>query len=160
MYMSDLILRIGVRMKPPLNTSLSRSLLINSAVVLLILFISLSGSFLLLERADYRRNIEQLESEFFQQTRERVKLEVNDVLEYVRFRDNGLQERTKIGVKNRVTNACAIIEHIYADMSPSSGKEEILDEVVSTVRLLNLNRTTLVEKIKRHRLSPQAKMVS
>ena len=27
-------------------------------------------------------------------------------------------------------------------------------------RLLNLNRTTLVEKIKRHRLSPQAKMVS
>lgn len=129
-------------MKPPLNTSLSKSLLINSTVVLLILFISLSGSFLLLERADYRRNIEQLESEFFTQNRERVRVEVNDVLEYVRFRDNGLLERTKTGVKNRVTNARAIIEYIYSDMSPTSGQNEILDEIITTVRLLNLNRNS------------------
>ena len=129
-------------MKPPLGNSLSKSLFINSTMVLLLLFLSLSGSFLWLERIDYLRNIEQLETDFMQQNRERVKVEVNDVIEYARFRDTGLLERTKTGVKTRVTNAAAIIENIYTDMEASSEKAEILQEVIQTVRLLNLNRSS------------------
>src|SRR6056297_1582913 len=127
-------------MKPPLGNSLSKSLFINSTMVLLLLFVSLSGSFLWLERVDYRRNIEQLEYDFMQQNRERVKVEVNDVIEYARFRDNGLLERTKTGVKTSVVNARAIIEQIYTDMEPFSEKDEILNKAIETVSLLNLNR--------------------
>lgn len=129
-------------MKPPLNNSLSKSLMLNSTLVLLLLLVSLSGSFLWLERIDYLRNIEQLESDFMQQNRERVKLEVNDVLEYARFRDNGLLERTKEIVKTRVVNASAIIDQLYSEMSPATPDEEILRTIIETVRLLNLNRTS------------------
>ena len=129
-------------MKPPLKNSLSKSLLFNSTLVLLLLLISLVGSFLWLEQIDYRRNIEQIKADFMKQNREMVKLEVNDVLEYVRFRDDGLLARTKEVVKNRVVNASAIIEHLYTERSPVTGKEEILYEIVETVRLLNLNRSS------------------
>lgn len=126
----------------PLKNSLSKSLLFNSVLVLLLMFISLVGSFLWLEQIDYRRNIEQFTEDFMKQNRERVQLEVNDVLEYVRFRDNELLERTKEVVKDRVVNAYAITEQLYSEMSPETEKEEVLRKIVETVRLLNLNRTS------------------
>ena len=129
-------------MKPLTQNSLSKSLFINSIMGLLLLFITLAGSFLWLERVEYRRTIEELESAFLQQNKEMVRGEVNDVFEYVRFRDNGLMERIKTGVQSRVSNASAVVKQIYSEMSPSAGEDEILEEIINTVRLLSLNRSS------------------
>ncbi len=129
-------------MKPFTHNSLSKSLFINSIIGLLLLFITLAGSFLWLERVEYRRTIEELESDFLQQNKEMVRGEVNDVFEYVRFRDNGLMERIKTGVKSRVNNACAVVEQIYSEMAPFAGRDEILEEIVESIRLLSLDRSS------------------
>lgn len=129
-------------MKSPLPISLSKSLLIQSTVVLLLLFVLLAGSFLWVEHADYQRNIVELESAFMQENRRRVKSEVNDVLEYARFRDDGLLARTKSEVKERVTTASAVVEQIYSDLSPAVPENEILEQAVKTIRLLTLDRSS------------------
>ncbi|MFW5726956.1 MAG: cache domain-containing protein [Spirochaetia bacterium] len=129
-------------MKPFTQNSLSKTLFINSIIGPLLLFITLAGSFLWLERVDYRRTTKELESDFLQKNKEMVRGEVNDVFEYVRFRDNGLMERIKTGVKSRVSNACTVVEQIYSEMSPYAGRDEILEEIVETIRLLSLGHSS------------------
>ena len=129
-------------MKPFTQNSLSKSLFVNSIVGLLLLFITLAGSFLWLQRIEYRRATNQLETEFLQQNKDMVRGEVNDVFEYVRFRDNGLMERIKTGVKSRVSNAYAVVEQLYSELSPSAARDEILAEIVEAIRLLSLNRSS------------------
>ncbi|MFW5710426.1 MAG: cache domain-containing protein [Spirochaetota bacterium] len=129
-------------MKPFTQNSLSKTLFINSIIGPLLLFITLAGSFLWLERVDYRRTTKELESDFLQKNKEMVRGEVNDVFEYVRFRDNGLMERIKTDVKSRVSNACTVVEQIYSEMSPYAGRDEILEEIVETIRLLSLGHSS------------------
>ncbi len=128
-------------MNSPFNNSLSKSLFINTSIVLLLLLISLAGSFLWLERLDYQRNIENFETEFMQKNRDLVKNEIKDVLKYVQFRDDGLLTRTRNQVKTRVENVYTILEYVYERMPPSSSKKEIITEIVKTIKPLNFNNS-------------------
>lgn len=128
-------------MSSAFNNSLSKSLFINTSIVLLLLLFSLAGSFLWLERLDYQRNIENFETEFMQENRDLVKNEVKDVLQYVQFRDGGLLTRTKNQVKSRVENVYQILEYVHEKMPPSSSQEEIVTEIVKTIKPLNFNNS-------------------
>ncbi len=128
-------------LKNPFKDSLANSLFINTSIVLLLLLISLVGLFLWLEKLDYQRDIERFESDFMQENREMVKAEVNDVLEYVKFRDNGLLAQTKNNVKSRVENVYAIIEQMYTNMHANYSENEVIKEIVETIQPLNLNKS-------------------
>jgi TM2 domain-containing membrane protein YozV len=64
------------------NNSFSRTLFINTTLLLIILLITVIGSWLWLEYMENQRNTEEYRSQFMQTKREQVQLEVGHVLDY------------------------------------------------------------------------------
>lgn len=122
------------------KNSFSRTLFINTTLLLIILLITVIGSWLWLEYMENQRNTEEYRSQFMQTKREQVQAEVGHVLDYMQFRDAGLHERTRMQVKDQVDDVFSLLQAIYEEMSPEYSNEEILTRIVDSVRMLNRNR--------------------
>ena len=122
------------------RNSFSRTLFINTSILLIILLITVIGSWLWLEYMENQRNTEEYRSRFMQEKREQVQVEVERVLDYMQFRDAGLNDRTRMQVKGQVDDVYSLIEAIYEEMASDRNDDEILTRIVESVRMLNRNR--------------------
>lgn len=120
--------------------SLSATLFSLIALLLLVLLVVVIGTWWWVEYNDYLHYSGQFESQFMQDKRERARDEVKQVLDYMQFRENGLQSRIRDQVQSQVDEMYTLIEEIYSRLAPDHSRQEILTEVRNVMTLFNLNR--------------------
>jgi len=115
--------------------------LIKFAPTFLLIFIScIMGLLIYLDaRITYEKEKEAIKSEFFNESKNSVQLEVARVYDYIKYLQNNTEEYLKKSIKDRVYEAHAVATNIYETYKGKKSKKEIFELIKVALDKIRFN---------------------
>src|SRR3989339_332124 len=112
--------------------------------MLLVTFISFAVLYLLWIQNEYtafKEDSAAIKDKFVEKEKERVKSEVQNVLEYVRYMRHQTGKRLRMSIQDRVDEACAVAMNIHAENKDSKSGDEIKKMIRDALRPIRFSRS-------------------
>nr|NJM02731.1 response regulator [Desulfobacula sp.] len=111
--------------------------------MLLVTFISFAVLYLLWIQNEYTAFKEEsaaIKDKFVEKEKERLKSEVQNVLEYVRYMRHQTDKRLRVSIQDRVDEACAVAMNIYTENKDIKSGDEIKKMIRDALRPIRFSR--------------------
>ncbi len=111
--------------------------------MLLVTFISFAVLYLLWIQNEYtafREDSAAIKDKFVEKEKERLKSEVQNVLEYVRYMRHQTEKRLRTSIQDRVDEACAVAMNIHAENKDIKSGDEIKKMIRDALRPIRFSR--------------------
>jgi PAS domain S-box-containing protein len=111
--------------------------------MLLVTFVSFAVFYFLWiknEYGEFKEESARIKEKFITEEKERLKIEVQNVLEYVHYMKNQTEKRLRDSVKERVNEAFSVAMNIYTENKDSKSRDEIEKMIKDALRPLRFNQ--------------------
>ncbi|MFH2091215.1 MAG: cache domain-containing protein [Pseudomonadota bacterium] len=120
--------------------SIKKLLLHNMIFITLISFVCLYFFWILNEYTKFNEESVSVKEKFVASEKERLKIQVQTVLEYVQYMRNQTEKRLQDSIKGRVNEACAIALNIYYENKKLKSRDEIKKIIKDALRPIRFNQ--------------------
>jgi len=120
--------------------SIKKLLLHNMLFLTFISFTCLYSFWVLNEYIKFNEESASVKEKFVTSEKERLKAQVQAVLEYVQYMRNQTEKRLRDSIKGRVNEACAIAMNIYNENKDSKSHDEIKKMIKDALRPIRFNQ--------------------
>jgi PAS domain S-box-containing protein len=121
-------------------TSIKKFLLQHMVFIAVISFVCLYFLWVLNEYAEFKEESASIKENFVASEKERLKTQVQAVLEYVQYMRGQTKKRLEDSIQARVNEACLIAVNIYHENKDSKSGDEIKKMIKDALRPIRFNR--------------------
>ena len=86
-----------------------------------------------------KKDLENLQKDYFEKNREIIKNEVNKVFDYIEHKKLNSEDELKENLKDRVEEAFTLVNYIYEKYKNTESKEQIINRIKDSLRPIRFN---------------------